>query len=125
VANEKNLVPGGHKFTQEEASRGGVNSARARKKRKAFKQVFNEMLAGELTPELAEALNEKSTALGIDTAGFTVAEYIGLAQVVKAVSGDTKAFEVIRDTVGEKPADKQELDVKSIPKITVKRRDEQ
>lgn len=125
MANEKNLIPGGHKFSQEEASKGGKNSAEARKKRKAFKQVFNELLAGELTPELVEALNEKSTALGIDTAGFTVAEYIGLAQVVKAVSGDTKAFEVIRDTVGEKPADKQELDVKSIPKITVKRRDEQ
>lgn len=123
MANEKNLIPQAHVLTVEELSRGGVNSARARKKRKAFKQVFNELLAGELTPELAEALNEKSTALGIDTAGFTVAEYIGLAQVVKAVSGDTKAFEVIRDTVGEKPADKQELDIKAIPKINVVRKD--
>ena len=123
MANEQNLIPGGYKLSQEEASRGGKASGRARKKRKMFKQLFNELLAGELTPELAEALNEKSNALGIDTSGFTVAEYIGLAQVVKAVGGDTKAFEVIRDTVGEKPVDKQEMDIKAIPKISVVRKD--
>ena len=123
MANEKNLIPQAHVLTVEELSRGGVNSARARKKRKAFKQVFNELLAGELTPDLAQALNEKSSALGIDTSQFTVAEYIGLAQVVKAVSGDTKAFEVIRDTVGEKPAERQQLDISSIPKISLKRKE--
>ena len=34
---------------------------------------------------------------------------ISLAQLEKALSGDTKAFEVIRDTIGEKPTDKQEI----------------
>lgn len=109
MANEKNLIPGAHKLTVEEQSEGGKKSAEAKRKRKAFKAVFNTLLEGQLSPELAEALNEKSGALGIDTSGFTVAEYIGLAQVVKAVSGDTKAFEVIRDTVGEKPVEKQQV----------------
>ena len=33
---------------------------------------------------------------------------VTLALIEKAMSGDTKAFEVIRDTIGEKPADKVE-----------------
>jgi len=33
---------------------------------------------------------------------------ISLAQLEKALAGDTKAFEVIRDTIGEKPTEKVE-----------------
>ena len=117
MANEQNLIPCGHKFTLEEAKKGAEKSAETRRQRKAFKEVFNVLLSAELSPELAEALNEKSGALGIDTSQFTVAEYIGLAQVVKAVSGDTTAFTTIRDTIGEKPADKQVLTVEDMPDI--------
>lgn len=123
MANEQNLIPGGYKLSVEEQSRGGKRSAEARKRRKKLKQVLEELLAGELSRELAMALNEKSEALGIDTSGFTVADYMGLAQVVKAVGGDSTAFTLIRDTVGEKPVDKQEMDIKAIPKINVVRKD--
>ena len=34
---------------------------------------------------------------------------ISLALIKKALKGNIKAFEVIRDTIGEKPADKHEL----------------
>lgn len=90
-------------------AKGGKASVEARRKRKAFKDVFNTLLTNDLSPELAEALNDKSGALSIDTKGFTVNDYMALAQVVKAIGGDTKAFEVIRDTVGEKPVDKAEV----------------
>lgn len=90
-------------------AKGGKASVEARRKRKAFKDVFNTLLTNDLSPELAEALNDKSGALSIDTKGFTVNDYMALAQVVKAIGGDTKAFEVIRDTVGEKPIDKAEV----------------
>ena len=100
----------------------GKTGRKTRKKRKMFKQLFNELLADEIAPQLAQALKEKNNSLGIDTTGFTVAEYIGLAQMAKAVGGDTKSFEVIRDTVGEKPADKKEINLKEIPKINVVRK---
>ena len=121
MANEQNLRPGEYKFTLEEVKKGAEKSAEVRRQRKAFKEVFNTLLSAELSPELAEALNEKSGALGIDTSMFTVAEYIGLAQVVKAVSGDTSAFTTIRDTIGEKPADKQVLTVEDMPDIKLVR----
>lgn len=120
MANEQNLVPiRSEKEAREKGSKGGKATAETYRKRKAFKEVFNTLLSAELSPELAEALNEKSGALGIDTSMFTVAEYIGLAQVVKAVSGDTSAFTTIRDTIGEKPADKQELTFNDLPPILV------
>ena len=37
-------------------------------------------------------------------------ESITIALIEKAMQGDTKAFEVIRDTIGEKPTDKVEMD---------------
>jgi hypothetical protein len=36
-------------------------------------------------------------------------EKISLALIQKALKGDTKAFEVIRDSIGEKPTEKQEI----------------
>ena len=122
MANDKNLIPGGHKFTLDEASRGGKKSAQVRRERKAFKKIFEELLAGELSADLAAALNEKSGALGIDTSEFTVAEYIGLAQIVKAIGGDGNAFEAILGIIGEKPADKNEISVKELPSINLVRK---
>lgn len=39
----------------------------------------------------------------------TVQEGITEALIEKALMGDTKAYEIIRDTIGQKPADKQQL----------------
>ena len=44
----------------------------------------------------------------------------GLIERAKENGSD---FEIWRDTIGEKPVDKQEVDVKEIPKINVVRKD--
>lgn len=36
-------------------------------------------------------------------------EHMSLALIQKALDGDVKAFEVIRDTIGEKPVERQEV----------------
>jgi hypothetical protein len=51
-------------------------------------------------------------------------ERISLALLEKATTGDTKAFEVIRDTVGEKPVDKLEADV-GVTNINIKLDDDE
>lgn len=83
MANTKNLKPQAHALTVAEASKGGKNSAKARQQRKTLKE--------ELLLLLADGDTQKS---------------ISLSLIAKAMSGDTKAFEVIRDTIGEKPVDK-------------------
>jgi hypothetical protein len=47
-------------------------------------------------------------------------EKMSLALIEKAMNGDTKAFEVIRDSIGEKPTDKIEQSGELNNTITVK-----
>ena len=85
--NTQNLKPC---RTKEEARRrgknGGIASGKARKERKTLRE------------ELLLLLQSGN-----------VQESIVLAMIEKAKNGDTKAFEVIRDTIGEKPVDKVEV----------------
>ena len=86
MAGKENLRPVSSKEEARERGRkGGLASGEARRKRKTLKE--------ELLLMLSEGETQKS---------------VTLALIEKAMSGDTKAFEVIRDTIGEKPADKVE-----------------
>ena len=84
MANEQNLKPvSSTKEARERGRKGGLASGEARRKRKTLKE--------ELLLMLSEGETQQS---------------VTLALIEKAMSGDTKAFEVIRDTIGEKPVDK-------------------
>ena len=86
LAGKENLVSLADRTTEEQraiASAGGKASGEARRKRKTLKE--------ELLLMLAEGETQKS---------------VTLALIEKAMGGDTKAFEGIRDTIGEKPVDK-------------------
>lgn len=84
MAGKDNLRPVSSKAEARERGRkGGLASGEARRKRKTLKE--------ELLLMLSEGETQQS---------------VTLALIEKAMSGDTKAFEVIRDTIGEKPVDK-------------------
>ena len=84
MAGKENLRPVSSKEEARERGRkGGLASGEARRKRKTLKE--------ELLLMLSEGETQQS---------------VTLALIEKAMSGDTKAFEVIRDTIGEKPIDK-------------------
>lgn len=68
---------------RERGRKGGLASGEARRKRKTLKE--------ELLLMLSDGKTQQS---------------VTIALIEKAMSGDTKAFEVIRDTIGEKPIDK-------------------
>ena len=74
-------------------SLGGKKSAEARKKRKALRELL-----------------EVALMMPADCGGTRIDNIVS-ALIGKAETGDTKAFEVIRDTLGEKPTEKlqQEL----------------
>jgi len=96
MANESNLDIIRTKNEAREKGRiGGIKSGESRRQRKTLRE------------ELLALLSKGDTQ-----------ERISLAQLEKALNGDTKAFEVIRDTIGEKPTDKVENSGEST--ITVK-----
>lgn len=90
-ANPQNLkIP-----TSEEARRngakGGKASGESRRKKKLLRECLDELLAREYDTKLGK---------------MTGSEALSVQLMKKALNGDVKAFEVLRDTAGEKPVDK-------------------
>ena len=91
MANEKNLIPFNELTESQQreiASKGGKASAEAKRKRKTLKEELLLMLSDG-----------------------DIQEKISLALINEAINGNnagsvTKAFEVIRDTIGERPVEK-------------------
>jgi hypothetical protein len=93
MANNENL----RKLTTEEAReigrKGGKASVKARRKKKQLKELLE--LALSQPHEDGEDNYYAITA----------------ALIQEALSGNTKAFEVIRDTIGQKPTEQQQMDL--------------
>lgn len=92
MANEQNLKRPSSKEARELGSKGGIASGVARREKRTLRQL------------LEIALKDVDAATGLDNAtAMTV------AVLERAKGGDVKAFETIRDTIGEKPVDKIEM----------------
>ena len=92
MANDKNLRPSEYKLSQEEAKRGGKASVEARRNKKMLRECLEMLLEKEIT----------------DKNGNTMpgAEAMAVKVFQQALKGDLKAFEIVRDTAGQKPVEK-------------------
>lgn len=94
MANVENLVLGGeaHKLTVQEQSNGGKASAEARRKKRDLRAALEVLLEREVS----------------DGSGGTItgAQALTARLYKEALKGNVKAFEVLRDTVGQKPVEK-------------------
>ena len=104
VANEKNLVPFTSEQSHEEAvkngRKGGIASGEAKRNRKMLRDCIDYLFE-----------REDAMVLGEDGSPMSGAEKLAYNLFVKALAEtDTakaaKAFEVLRDTAGQKPVDK-------------------
>ena len=91
--NEENLIPMNQRSkseVRELGKKGGIASGKVRQEKKLLKELLEDALS-------------KGTE--------TDNEYINitLALIKEANKGNVKAYEVIRDTLGQKPVDKVEL----------------
>ena len=82
--------------------RGGIASGKARRERKAMKDTLATLLSMPLKDEAVSNLEEIKSIASMNGKNITVQEAIMLAQIKKAVKGDTRAAEYIRDTSGNK-----------------------
>lgn len=95
MANEQNLIKN-EDLTPEQrrnnASKAGKASGEARRRKKLLRECLEELLEKEMK----------------DKSGNTVsgAEALAVKLFKKAMDGDVKAFEVLRDTSGQKPVEK-------------------
>lgn len=96
MANEKNLRPSEYKFTHEDSVKGGKKSVEARRKRKAMREAFEELLEREYTDSNGKKVD-----------GTTL---LCMRQFRNAMDGNLRAFTEIRDTIGEMPVQRMEID---------------
>lgn len=109
MANEQNLKPiRTESEAREKGRNGGIASGESRRARKTLRSDLEDLLS-------RQAKDKKGNELG-----YNVQTGIAIALINKAAKGDTKAFEIIRDTIGEKPAEKvmlAEIDQKTIEEV--------
>lgn len=101
MGKEENLKPiKKGELSKDEAktrgSKGGKRSAEVRREKKTMKEMLDYLLSKEITNKKGE----KATAL----------EAIMTAAIKKAIQGDVRAAQFVRDTIGENPTQKIEGD---------------
>lgn len=95
MANEQNLRPSEYKLSQEEAKKGGINSGKARRQKKLLRECLEILLEKEMTDKKGETMSG--------------AEALSAKLFKEAMKGNVKAFEVLRDTAGQKPVEKVQM----------------
>jgi len=101
VANEQNLIPAAHKLTVEEQSAGGKASGKARRRKREIREMLEEYLA------MPAKVNGK------DATRKDVMVLNAIRIVTEGNASDSdflKAFALIRDTIGEQPVQRVEVD---------------
>ena len=99
MANEQNLRPSEYKLSQEEAKKGGINSAKARREKKTIQKILADYLDNDVQ-------SNKSLKKIADTAGITGEQSI--KELVTAVcilntlkKGDVDKLSSIMGLLGE------------------------
>lgn len=97
--NDDNLKPLTTEKAREIGSKGGKASVEARRKKRDLRLALESLLESEV----------KKKDLKGKEKNMTVAEAMSLEQVRKALKGDSKAYEIVRDSSGQKPVEKIQM----------------
>lgn len=93
MPNPDNIKPiRSTKEARKRGRNGGIASGKARREKKLLKDCLDELLQKEWENRQGEKMSGS--------------EAISVAVFKKALAGDIKAYEVVRDTSGQKPVDK-------------------
>lgn len=95
---QENLQPFNERTEEEQrkiCSKGGKKSGEVRRAKKTMREMLNYLLEKEITNRSGEKA--------------TTQEAITVSLINQALKGNVKAWEVIRDTIGEKP--KQDINL--------------
>lgn len=111
MANEENLKPPTASEARNRGKKGGIKSGKARKERKAMKETAEMILGLTLKDGTVTDLEDIQSMAAANGKNITVQDAIILKQAQKALKGDIRAAEFIRDTSGNRPTNEQRMDV--------------
>lgn len=93
-----------HEELSEAGRRGGIASAEARRKKKAMKEIISAVLSMPLKYGKHNDVEDIKNFAALKGKNISVEEAMLIAQIQKAMKGDTAAAIFVRDTLGEKPS---------------------
>lgn len=105
MANEENLKTPSTKEARERGAKGGKASGKARREKKAMKETLETLLTMSLTEGKGDEIETIQSIAELKGKNISVQEAIMLAQIRKAMKGDTRAAEFVRDASGNKLAE--------------------
>lgn len=103
MANEQNLIRNEDltpSQRRKNASKAGKASAKKRQQNKTFKEIISNFLDGQVSDE---RLKQQMIDFGFADKEVSNKSCAVFALWKEAIKGNTKAFELLRDTIGEKP----------------------
>ena len=98
MANEGNLIPFDQRTEKEQreiAKKGGVASGESRRRKENFRKTLNMLLT---SPAEINGMTDFLKANGLES---TYESAINFAMIQMALNGDVKAYNAIRDTIGQ------------------------
>lgn len=116
---KEDLIPMNKRTKEEQkkiASKGGKASGASRRKKKAMKDIITMMGKQDAPPSVLAKLIQLGMLEQDEICSMD--EALVLAQYGKALAGNTRAAEFIRDTNGQKPKD--EIEISDITRETSK-----
>lgn len=94
---------------KEYGRKGGLMKGENFKRRKAFKETLNLLLELPLTDKTLTNVESIKSFAKLKGKNVTVDQALMVKLIQRALNGDLNAITMVRDTVGEKPADKMEV----------------
>lgn len=105
----KNLIPGNKRGSKEMSKLGhiaGLKSVEVKRKKKKMRELIQTLLS---MPTKLNRVKGKMAEMGFEEEDMTNQLHMILSVYKKAIQGDISAAIFMRDTAGEKPAEKQEI----------------
>ena len=90
---------------RENGRKGGIASGEAKRKKKAMRERLEILLDMPLKNGKEIDIADIQSFADLKKKNITVQEAVLIAQIQRAMAGDTVAAAFVRDTVGEKPKD--------------------
>lgn len=84
---------------------GGLASGKARREKKMMRETLEMLLSMPLYNKKMVDVDSIRSFGALKGKNVSVQEAMMMAQVMKAIKGDTKAAEYVRDTIGQKPVE--------------------
>lgn len=109
MANEQNLKTPTSKEARERGKKGGIASGKARREKKALKDTLELLLSMPMKDGAGVDVEAVKSFASLKGENINVQEAMTIAMLQRAMKGDVRAAEWIRDTIGQKPTDNMNM----------------